>query len=160
MMLLAAVSVATTTASNSLPLLRVAWLGVAVAVAIGLAAPWLVVQLYGPNYQQAAAVLQVQIWAGVAVAMSFVHGKWLLAEGLQKYGLLYTAVAALINVGLNLLLIPRYGAVGSAWATLAAQIGPLLIQPLLPRARANFMMMARTPSAPVRWALWRRRYAR
>lgn len=133
-----------------------AWLGLAVAVVVSLVAPWLVDLLYGAQYQQAAAVLTVQIWAGVAVSMSFVHGKWLLAEGLQRYGLIYTLAAAAINVGLNLLLIPDYGAVGAAWATLAAQTGPLLIQPLLPPARRNFVMMARTAWAPYRlWRGWR-----
>lgn len=132
-----------------------AWLGVVAAVLVSLGAPWLVKHLYGAQYQQAAAVLTVQIWAGVAVSMSFVHGKWLLAEGLQRYGLVYTVAAALINVCLNLLLIPRYGAVGSAWATLAAQTGPLLIQPVFPLARRNFAMMLRVAWAPVRLLQWR-----
>jgi O-antigen/teichoic acid export membrane protein len=130
-----------------------AWLGLVVAIVVTFAAPWAIARLYGEAYAQAAEILTVQIWAGVAVAMSFVHGKWLLAEGLQRYGLFYTVAGACVNVGLNLILIPKYGAVGAAWATLATQVGLLPIQLVFPRARRNFLLMLRTPAAPLR--AWR-----
>lgn len=128
-----------------------AWLGLTVALAMTALAPWIVAVLYGPRFSPAASILTVQTWAGVAVAMSFVHGRWLLAEGLQRYGLIYTLVAACVNVGLNLLLIPRLGAVGAAWATLASQICVLPIQLIFPKARRNFVSMMRTAFAPLRW---------
>src|SRR3546814_15207753 len=105
-----------------------AWLGLAVAVLVGLSAQRLIPLLYGQEYAQSAVILSIQIWAGIAVAMSYVHGRWLLAEGLQKYGLYYTLAGAATNISLNFLFIPRYGAVGDAWATLATQIGILPIQ--------------------------------
>lgn len=127
-----------------------AWLGAGVSVVVSLIAPWLVDQLYGPQFSHAAAILSVQIWAGVTVSMSFVHSKWLLAEGLQKYGLVYTLAGAFVNIGLNLLLIPRYGALGSAWATLATQVGLLPMQLLFSDTRRNFFLMVRAVGAPVR----------
>jgi PST family polysaccharide transporter len=132
-----------------------AWLGLSVAVTTSLMGPWIVRLLYGPEFAEAAGILAVQAWAGVAVAMSYVHGRWLLAEGLQKYNLLYTLIAASTNVALNLVLIPRYGAIGAAWATLAAQTGPILVQLLFPRTRRNFIAMIRTVAAPYR--MWRLR---
>jgi O-antigen/teichoic acid export membrane protein len=110
----------------------------------------LIPRLYGPSFDQTAAVLSVQIWAGIAVAMSFVHGKWLLAEGLQRYGLVYTLAGAFVNIGLNLILIPRLGVIGAAWATLITQVGLLPIQLFFPKARINFLLMMRTASAPYR----------
>jgi O-antigen/teichoic acid export membrane protein len=127
-----------------------AWLGFAVAIVTTLSAGWLVPLLYGPAFAHTASILGVQIWAGVAVAMSFVHGKWLLAEGLQKYGLVYTVAGACVNVSLNLIFIPRYGALGSAWATLITQVGLLPIQLIFPKARANFALMILTLTAPYR----------
>jgi O-antigen/teichoic acid export membrane protein len=128
-----------------------AWLGITIAAIITLVAPWLIAVLYGTQFSTAAAVLTVQIWASFAVAMSFVHSRWLVAEGLQRYGLYYTLFAACVNVGLNLVLIPLYGAVGAAWATLATQVGTLPIQLLFPRARRNFLLMTRSLLAPLRW---------
>jgi O-antigen/teichoic acid export membrane protein len=76
-----------------------------------------------------------------------------LAEGLQRYGLVYTLCGAVVNVILNLILIPRLGAIGAAWATLITQVGLLPIQLVFPKARRNFVLMIRTSSAPFR--VWR-----
>ncbi|MEO7336462.1 MAG: flippase [Caldimonas sp.] len=130
-----------------------AWLGLLVAASVTALAPSVVPLIYGPAYVEAATVLSIQIWAGVAVSMSFVHSKWLLSEGLQKYGLVYTLVGACVNISLNLVLIPRHGAVGAAWATLITQFAPLLIQLFFPKARRNFMLMLLTVGAPWRLLL-------
>jgi O-antigen/teichoic acid export membrane protein len=130
-----------------------AWLGIGVAIVATLSAGWIVPLLYGQAYAEAATVLTVQIWAGVAVSMSFVHSRWLLAEGLQRYGLFYTAAGAVVNVTLNMILIPQHGAVGAAWATVCTQVGLLPIQLLLPKARRNFVLMARSLTAP--WRAWK-----
>ena len=93
------------------------------------------------------------------MALSFVHGRWLLAEGLQHYGLYYTAAGATLNVSLNLVLIPKFGALGAAWSTVVTQIGLLPIQLLFPRARPNFVLMMRTMTAPWRLAkVWGARH--
>jgi O-antigen/teichoic acid export membrane protein len=134
-----------------------AWLGIGVAAAVTVLAEYLVPMLYGAAYAEAARILEVQIWAGIAVSMSFVHSRWLLAEGLQRYGLLYTVAGAVVNVMLNLILIPKHGAIGAAWATVCTQLGLLPIQLLLPKARRNFVLMMRTLTAP--WRAWKSRAA-
>ncbi len=126
-----------------------AWIGLAVAIFTTLSASWLVPMIYGPSYAETAAVLSVQIWAGVAVSMSFVHSKWLLSEGLQKYGLVYTLAGACVNVGLNLVLIPRHGAVGAAWATLITQVGLLPIQLVLSQGAPQLRADVHEPGRPV-----------
>src|SRR5260370_5168451 len=40
-----------------------------------------------------------------------------MAKGLQRYLPVSTAVGALMNIVLNFLFIPRWGALGSSWAT-------------------------------------------
>jgi O-antigen/teichoic acid export membrane protein len=127
-----------------------AWIGITTAVVLWLSAPQLIDLLYGAPYREAVGVLQVQIWGGVAAAMSFVHGKWLLAEGLQRLGLYYTLIGCVVNVTLNVMLIPRYGAIGAAWSTLASQLGVLPVQLLFPRGRRNFVLMLRSLWAPLR----------
>lgn len=128
-----------------------AWLGLAMAVLVTFTAPWIIDLLYGSEFSGAVQVWQIQTWAGITVAMSYVHSKWLLAEGLQRIGLLYTLAGCAVNLGLNFLLIPNYGAVGAAWATLATQIGLLPMQLFFPETRRNFFMMIRTATAPVRY---------
>jgi O-antigen/teichoic acid export membrane protein len=42
--------------------------------------------------------------------------------GLQWRLALFSAIGAAVNVGMNVVLIPSYGAYGSAWATLATEL--------------------------------------
>nr|WP_269781397.1 flippase [Photobacterium phosphoreum] len=83
---------------------------------------FLIYNLYGVEYLPSIKVLQIHIWAYVFVSLSYSSGKWLLIEGLQKYTL-YRAISGLfINVILNFYLIPIYGVVGAAVATLIAHV--------------------------------------
>src|SRR3546814_15758069 len=83
-----------------------AWLGLAVAVLVSLSAQRLIPLLYGQEYAQSAVILSIQIWAGIAVAMSYVHGRWLLAEGLQTSGLYYTMADPATKPTLTILFLP------------------------------------------------------
>lgn len=77
----------------------------------------IILYLLGPAYVSAAGVLKIHVWASVFVFLGVVSGKWLLAENLQHYSLYGTCAGALVNVLLNLLLIPKVGAKGAAVAT-------------------------------------------
>ncbi|NHN38100.1 flippase [Pseudomaricurvus alcaniphilus] len=79
--------------------------------------------VYGEQYSGSAMVLAVHIWAGVFVFMRALLSKWLIAEKLLFYSFVTQGVGALANVLLNLVLIPDYGVVGSAFATLLSYAG-------------------------------------
>jgi O-antigen/teichoic acid export membrane protein len=97
------------------------WLAVIVAVPISFLSEWLVVFLFGNAYAGAGEVLSVHIWAGVFVFLGVASGKWLLLENLQKHALYRTALGAVVNIVANLVLIPEYGILGAAVATLLSQ---------------------------------------
>ena len=88
-----------------------------IALLVQWLAPWVVVLLFGSDYAASAAVLVIHIWAGVFIFMRTLLSKWLLAEGLLKFSLITQLTGALFNVLFNLWLIPIYGAVGAAIAT-------------------------------------------
>jgi O-antigen/teichoic acid export membrane protein len=92
---------------------------------------------YSPEFRAAAPVIPV-----VACAYLF-HGVFLLTSvgiGVSKRARYYpmvTAVVAVVNVAANFLLIPRFGMMGAAWATLAsyavmAGMGAVISQRLYP----------------------------
>ncbi len=111
----------------------------AVAIPITLLSPWVVNLLYGPNYGAAATVLTIHIWAGVFVSSGVARETWLTTEGLMTLSAVMTALGAAVNVGLNLLLIPNYGGVGAAIATVIAQIiAAYLAGAFLPQTRMIF----------------------
>lgn len=92
------------------------WLGV--AIPISLLSPWIVHLLYGEKYTQSAAVLGIYVWAQFGSNFGVARSTYLNIEGQLRYGLYLTVVGSIFNVGLNFLLIPKYGAFGATVATL------------------------------------------
>jgi len=127
-------------------------LAVSVALLTTFTSSWIVSLLFGNDYQQAAPVLTVYVWAGVFVALGVARGKWLLAENLQHIGYWYVGLAMIVNVIGNLILIPVYGAIGASLATVVSQATAALIAPaLFPSTRLSTVMLLRSLN-PLRWA--------
>jgi PST family polysaccharide transporter len=95
---------------------------VVVSVAVALPMTFLstpvVVLLFGDAYLAAGTVLALHIWAAVFVFLGVASCKWFLAENRQLLSLQRTVLGAVVNVGLNLWLIPVHGAIGAALATI------------------------------------------
>ncbi len=97
------------------------WGSVIIAIPTTLVSNWIILLLYGTDFQEAADVLRIYIWAVVFVSLGVASSKWLVAENLQHYSFYITTLGAIVNVGCNLWLIPIHGIKGAAIATLLAQ---------------------------------------
>lgn len=129
-----------------------AGLAYALAVPMVLLAPWVVRLAYGAQFAAAGPVLAVHGWTLVWAALGVVRGQFCVNEGLTRLHLASTAAGAVLNVGLNLVLIPRYGAVGAAWATLATQATAAWVSSFcFARTRECAGMQTRALLIPVRW---------
>jgi PST family polysaccharide transporter len=95
-------------------------LAYAIIVPVTLASEPLVQALYGETYARSADVLRVHIWALLFVALGAARAQYLVASEYLIFNLVATGFGAASNVALNLLLIPRLGALGAAWATVAS----------------------------------------
>jgi O-antigen/teichoic acid export membrane protein len=78
--------------------------------------------LYGPEYAQASTPLKILVWSAALVTLRMVYSNSLRATGFQRLDLGCAMASAGINVTLNFILIPRYGMVGAASATVSADI--------------------------------------
>ena len=92
-----------------------------VAALMFVVGPRLVVFLYGQAYAAAGPILTIHIWAAVFVFVGVAGTPWVLNEGLTRIALYRTALGALANVLLNMVLIPRFGGIGAATATTISQ---------------------------------------
>lgn len=92
----------------------------AIAGAMSLLAAPLVTHLFGEIYRPAAAILVVHVWSCLFVFWGVAQGPWIMAEDAMRLTIERTFTAAALKIGLNLLLIPRFGAVGAAYASLCA----------------------------------------
>jgi O-antigen/teichoic acid export membrane protein len=89
-----------------------------IAIPVTLASDLIVNLLFGIEYRDAGSVLAIHIWAIVFVSLGVASHNWLLTENLQILSMQRAVLGALLNIGLNLLLIPKYGPNGAAAATL------------------------------------------
>lgn len=78
--------------------------------------------LFGPAYASAAPVLQILAWSAVLVILRGTFRQSLNAAGRANLDLRCASASVLFNIILNFLLIPRYGIIGSAVATLLSEV--------------------------------------
>lgn len=77
--------------------------------------------LYGNDYANAVPVLRALVFYFVFSVMGLVRNVWILAEEKQKYLWVINLSGALLNIVLNAIMIPFWGAVGAAIASLITQ---------------------------------------
>lgn len=103
-------------------ILKILNIMVVIAVIISLVtvllSQYIIELIYGQQYQQSAAILNVHIFATIFIFQRAILSKWLIIEGHYRFSLLSHGAGAISNIGLNLIFIPQFGGLGAAWATL------------------------------------------
>lgn len=118
---------------------------ISIALPMTFLSGWLINILYGEAYFLSGDVLSLHIWAGVFVFLGVSREGWILSENLQRYTMVYLGLGMICNIILNLFLIPSYGIIGAAAATLIAQAVSVLIAPALFKStRISFVMMIKS----------------
>lgn len=97
-------------------------LSISLVIPISLFSSQIVNLLFGYDYLESGPVLSVQIWTSIFIFSSVLLNKWLINENLFIFTFISSLTGALTNVLLNFYLIPRYGALGSSYATLISYI--------------------------------------
>ena len=126
-------------------------------VAIGFlwfCAELLVNILFGSEFSEAAFILKIHAFALLFVATGTSRDKMLIAENRTIFIMVSTFFGAVINIALNLYLMPRYGGVGAAIATVisyafSGYIACVFWQPTIKHFKmitASFFVLARPSS--------------
>lgn len=95
-------------------------ISIAIAIPVTFLSGFIINILFGPEYDPASSVLTIYIWAGVATFLGVASSQYLITENLTKLSFYRTLIGMIINVILNLYLIPVYGINGAAIATLVS----------------------------------------
>lgn len=112
-----------------------------IAVPVTFLSSWLIVLVFGEQFVDASVSLIALTWAGVFVCLGLAKESWMITEGLMKLTFFATAVGAVTNVLINLLLIPSYGASGASIATLISYFIAVVLSTLIfPETRKVFKM--------------------
>ena len=97
------------------------WMGVFVGLVIMLFGESIISLLFGEVYTNAYMALVFNIWNGIFISQAIARGIWMISENLQIYRLYSNIIVAVLNISINILLIPIYGIAGAAIATLITQ---------------------------------------
>ncbi|MFP5080788.1 flippase [Pedobacter sp. JCM 36344] len=100
--------------------------------------------IYGNQYEGAGQMLSIHIWSGVFVFLGIASGQYLVTEGYTNISFQRTAMGALINILLNLWLIPVYGGIGTSIATLIAYFISTFYILLIPKTRKQGILMLKS----------------
>lgn len=92
-----------------------------IALFVTFSSGFIIDVLYGDQFKDAATILSVHIWTSVFVFLGVGASNFFIIENLQLKTFTRAALGALLNIVLNLILIPRYSAIGAAVATLISQ---------------------------------------
>ena len=82
---------------------------------------------YGSEFFGSIAVLQILSLAVFPIFLGHLATQSLVALELNKIYLLVAFIGMLLNISLNYFLIPRFGANGAAWATVATEMAVVLL---------------------------------
>jgi O-antigen/teichoic acid export membrane protein len=118
------------------------WLGLATF------APELIRLMATPAYYGAAVVIPVISLAMALDGMAFMFNIGQLFMKRTIYRSITVCVSALVNLGFNFLLIPRYGTMGAAWATFAG----FAVQAFLTLAISQRLYHVPYRYGPLAWA--------
>ncbi|RXA20929.1 flippase [Methanosarcina sp. MSH10X1] len=82
----------------------------------------IILKIYGSEYYGSIIALQVLIWATSVMFVNYLVTSTYVASGNQNIMAKMSAIAAVLNIGLNLLLIPSYSYTGAGVATFFTEL--------------------------------------
>lgn len=97
------------------------WLSVAIALPMSFLSTPIVIAFFGSAYAGSGPSLAIHTWTLVFVSLGAASSQWFVAENRQILSLQRTLLGAVINIVFNFILIPKFGVLGAAYATLLAQ---------------------------------------
>lgn len=95
-----------------------ALLGYVIAISITISSSFIVGVLYGPEYGRSATLLAVLIWSVVFINIGVGRSAFLISMDMTKFHLFSMTGACVLNISLNLTLIPVLGLTGAAIASI------------------------------------------
>ncbi|MGI8893905.1 MAG: oligosaccharide flippase family protein [Bacteroidia bacterium] len=93
--------------------------------------------LYNSHIEESSLVYSILMLSFIATCTTYIFGTLITAHGNMRKLNITAAISVVLNFGLNLLLIPRYGASGAAFASVLTQFSSAVAQVILSKYLFN-----------------------
>lgn len=120
------------------------WSAIAIALPATFLADDIIRLLFGVQYGNAAGTLRIYIWAGVFVFLGVASSQYLVAENYTRISFFRTLIGCIVNVILNITLIPRYGINGAAIATVVSYFVATFFIVFIPKTNRQVVLMLKS----------------
>lgn len=118
------------------------WIGIVASCVITILSKPIILLIYGNQFQDSIAVLSILIWSRIFSLIGSIRAMWLTTEDLAAYQMHFVGMGAILNIGFNLLLIPKYGAIGAAIAALITEaLSTFLLLLIFKKTRPLFKLI-------------------
>jgi O-antigen/teichoic acid export membrane protein len=97
-------------------------LGILISLALVVVAPWVVPLVFGERYRGVVGILMILAFCPPIRFLSTAMGSALVIDEHMRLRVYAMALATVVAVVANALLIPRFGAHGAAWATVTSEL--------------------------------------
>lgn len=98
--------------------------------------------IFGSSYLTTTSLLKVVVWYTPFSYLGAIRNIWILAEEKGKYLWMINFVSAIVNIVTNLVLIPSFGALGAAIASLISNFITIVVMSyIIKPIRENFYLM-------------------
>lgn len=87
--------------------------------------------MYNKHISESTSVFRILSCCFIPISMTYIFGTLLTANGSMKYLNMVAALGMILNIGINLFLVPRFYALGAAYSSLIAQTITALLQALI-----------------------------
>lgn len=108
-------------------------ISVGLGVFVFLTSEYIIAFVFGEKFSLSAPILAVHIWSAVFIFHVSIRSRALIVEGLQHFVGLFSMSVLLSNLLFNYWLIPDYGGLGAAYASLLSWALSALFVPLANR---------------------------
>lgn len=96
-------------------------MGLAMALGVAVAAPWVIPLLFGHQYDDSIGVLRVLFLSVPALYVGFIATFVANAMHLERRAAVVFLAVLALDLGINVCVIPRFGALGAAWTMMATE---------------------------------------
>jgi O-antigen/teichoic acid export membrane protein len=125
-------------------------MALSLAIIITFISEPMIIFLYGDEFEKAAIILSIHIWAGIFIFMRAAFSKWILVENVIVFSMITQGLGAVVNVVLNLIFIPIYGGIGAAFTTIISYAMASYFSLLFyKKSRLIFWMMTKSLVSPI-----------
>jgi O-antigen/teichoic acid export membrane protein len=97
-------------------------LGIVITLTIYFGAAFIIDIVYSSPYREAVPTLEVLSFSVVFYFLNFLLSQTLVAVNRETSFTLVMVLSALLNIAVNLVLIPNYGIVGAAWSRVSTEM--------------------------------------